>query len=147
MDPSANLKEQLELAEKLFTREEEYESSDDYDIDARRLAELVLALNEWIMGRGYMPVQWQAARAQRGTSQNPENAYRTIEVTQGRMTGGHNLQELPKSGAEKLGFVGTEDISNLLTTDTGLRCKFCGVRIHDSSQWDEHPCNPHKRGM
>lgn len=50
MDPDANLDEALELAVVL----ERYE-----DDDARRLAELVLALNEWISRGGFLPAAWQ----------------------------------------------------------------------------------------
>lgn len=49
MDPNANLKEQRELAEAILALEE---------VDATRLAELVLALDEWIAGGGSIPDRW-----------------------------------------------------------------------------------------
>jgi hypothetical protein len=51
MDPTANLAEQLALAETLLE-----ESIGD---DADRLAELVLALHEWIVKGGFFPDQWR----------------------------------------------------------------------------------------
>ena len=52
MDPNANLEEQLELAKKLQdSGEAGFESPDD----AWRLAELVLALDEWISTKGFLP--------------------------------------------------------------------------------------------
>lgn len=55
MDPDANLKEQLELADQLVEADD-----DELDIeDARRLCELVLALNDWIKGGGFLPQAWQ----------------------------------------------------------------------------------------
>lgn len=53
MDPNANLKEQIELACKL----QDYERDDDAS-DVCRLAELVLALNEWISKGGFLPAKW-----------------------------------------------------------------------------------------
>lgn len=53
MDPNANLKEQLELAEKL-------QRTHAID-DCQRLAELVLALNEWIEQGGFLPESWSKA--------------------------------------------------------------------------------------
>lgn len=53
MDPNANLKEQLEIARAIL-------SDDEYDTgyDAVRLAELVEALNEWIVKGGFLPKDW-----------------------------------------------------------------------------------------
>lgn len=53
MDPNDNLSEQLALAE-LIQRGNC--SEEDYD----RLAELVLALDEWIRGGGFLPDVWRA---------------------------------------------------------------------------------------
>jgi hypothetical protein len=58
MDPNANLKEQLELAKNIL----EYPAQSDMDTingDAERLAELVLALDEWISNGGFLPKRWQ----------------------------------------------------------------------------------------
>jgi hypothetical protein len=57
MDPDANLAEQLEIAR-------EMQDLDDVDLpvsqdDAQRLAELVIALNEWLAKGGYPPKAWQ----------------------------------------------------------------------------------------
>jgi len=57
MDPNTNLKEMLRLAENIMNRGEE----DVYEIDvssAIRLAELVLAMNEWIKNGGFLPAKW-----------------------------------------------------------------------------------------
>jgi hypothetical protein len=53
MDPDANLKEQLEIAKAIA--DGTYEGSDD----AERLAELVLALDEWIKSSGFLPKVWR----------------------------------------------------------------------------------------
>lgn len=54
MDPNANLKEILELAKWI-------EDNGNYVVreHASRLAELVLALNEWITKGGFLPSRWQ----------------------------------------------------------------------------------------
>lgn len=61
MDPTANLAEQLHLAQCL----EECGCADgtnllceDCTARAIRLAGLVLALHEWIVGGGFLPTQW-----------------------------------------------------------------------------------------
>ncbi len=55
MDPNANLSEMLELAHKV--------QNDPYRwMSAERLAELVLALDQWIRKGGAIPDQWLAAR-------------------------------------------------------------------------------------
>lgn len=48
MDPNANLEEQLRLAEAILDEGEE----------GNRLAELVLALDEWIRRGGFLPEAW-----------------------------------------------------------------------------------------
>jgi hypothetical protein len=56
MDPDANLKEQRSLAAKLL-----YETENDKppsDADVHRLAELVIALDEWISRGGFYPKDW-----------------------------------------------------------------------------------------
>jgi hypothetical protein len=50
MDPTANLTEALQLAADLVEGE---------DPDAARLAELVIALDEWLRRGGFLPVPWQ----------------------------------------------------------------------------------------
>lgn len=52
MDPNANLKELLAWA----NARAEGEADDDAD---RYAAELVLALDEWIAGGGFLPKRWQ----------------------------------------------------------------------------------------
>lgn len=56
MDPNENLREQLELAQKL---RDDF-SLDDLQVDraAMRLAELVLALDEWLRKGGFYPRAW-----------------------------------------------------------------------------------------
>jgi len=57
MDPDANLKEQLLLAQKANKLDGELT-----DEDAIRLAELVLALDEWIRNGGFLPKLWRTKR-------------------------------------------------------------------------------------
>jgi len=61
MDPNANLREQLQLAEMIT---EVADSDDDFRLDdllsnATRLAELVTALNQWISNGGFLPEGWR----------------------------------------------------------------------------------------
>jgi hypothetical protein len=57
MDPNANLEEQRQLAERML-RDRYHGRSVDRD-DAERLAELVLALDEWLKRGGFMPQDWR----------------------------------------------------------------------------------------
>lgn len=54
MDPEANLEEQLTLALKIINRGDELDHE-----DADRLAELVLAMNDWLVGGGAKPQIWK----------------------------------------------------------------------------------------
>lgn len=56
MDPNANLKEQLKLARVLADRDASTGDLQDMGIE---LAELVLALNEWIINGGFLPLDWR----------------------------------------------------------------------------------------
>jgi hypothetical protein len=56
MDPTANLAESLRIANRML--DPESESMDTGG--AVRLAELVLALDEWIGGGGGLPQSWDA---------------------------------------------------------------------------------------
>lgn len=64
MDPNANWEEQLQLAKEISQTEEcnEIDCSDsshlDLEINARRFAELVPALDEWIEKGGALPESW-----------------------------------------------------------------------------------------
>ena len=53
MDPNANLTEQLRLARRLS------DSPKPSAHDARRLAELVEALNDWLRNGGFLPKAWE----------------------------------------------------------------------------------------
>jgi hypothetical protein len=65
MDPSANLREQLHLAVSI-TKANEGEDGGSIDVvDACRLAELVLALDQWVCRGGFLPQRWQIERAKR----------------------------------------------------------------------------------
>lgn len=55
MDPNANLKEQLEIARRLAEREEDELLA---ETGPERLAELVLALDEWLRAGGFLPAAW-----------------------------------------------------------------------------------------
>ena len=62
MDPTANLKEQLELAATLIAAAEagQEEAPMPWDMaDVLRLAELVVALNTWLAKGGFLPRQWK----------------------------------------------------------------------------------------
>jgi hypothetical protein len=58
MDPNANLKEMLELAEQI---QRDYEDEDGNGVDqddANRLAELILAMHNWLGNGGFRPNAW-----------------------------------------------------------------------------------------
>jgi len=57
MDPDANLKEQLEIVARINGNRDQNEGPPDLD-DVYRLAELVEALNEWILTGGFLPKPW-----------------------------------------------------------------------------------------
>ena len=57
MDPTANLEEQLRLANGILSEDE-----DDLVADGDRLAKLVVALNEWIKKGGFLPKPWDDAQ-------------------------------------------------------------------------------------
>lgn len=57
MDPTANLKEQLELSDWLL--DDANYRGDHYADKALELAELVSALHHWIIRGGHLPRQWQ----------------------------------------------------------------------------------------
>jgi hypothetical protein len=67
MDPDANLKEQLELANDILeaidraSDDGELGEEDKQDViqDAERLAELVQSLHNWITGGGFLPKAWK----------------------------------------------------------------------------------------
>lgn len=55
MDPDENLKEQLELSKKI-------DGDNGWGLDdARRLAELVLALDGWMKEDGFLPSRWKTS--------------------------------------------------------------------------------------
>lgn len=58
MDPDANLKEQLEIARRI---QEDWDTDERLPDpgDAQRLAELVIALDEWRRKGGFLPQRWQ----------------------------------------------------------------------------------------
>jgi hypothetical protein len=58
MDPNANLREQLELAKSLLAAFDEDTGPLD-EHDTARLCELVLALDQWIHGHGFLPDAWR----------------------------------------------------------------------------------------
>jgi hypothetical protein len=53
MDPTANLAEQLDLANSIL------HDGVEGPEDSERLAELVLALHDWINKGGFLPNQWK----------------------------------------------------------------------------------------
>ena len=61
MDPDANLKEQLEIAHEAYNH---FDDGNDKDMD--RLVELVIALDEWLAGGGFLPTRWQRPNDPKG---------------------------------------------------------------------------------
>jgi hypothetical protein len=61
MDPTANLSEQLKLARAIMKSVDN--GADPCPMDSERLAELVIALNEWMWSGGFPPVQWRVPGA------------------------------------------------------------------------------------
>ena len=59
MDTNANLKEQIELAHAILRQDEDLGHVCNYE--PVRLAELVLALNRWIVSTGFLPDAWRKA--------------------------------------------------------------------------------------
>ena len=60
MDPDTNLKEQLELANRILA----CGAHDMVDGELERLAELVEALDEWIRSGGFLPDAWQITKVE-----------------------------------------------------------------------------------
>lgn len=58
MDPTANLEEQLRLASKIIEAHENQRTV--HPTDAARLAELAIALDEWLRGGGFLPTAWRS---------------------------------------------------------------------------------------
>lgn len=70
MDPNANLVEQLSLA-KFILGFPDLVEEDDY----HRLAEFVLALDEWITRGGFLPYHWEkAAKARLAPPPSPSGS-------------------------------------------------------------------------
>lgn len=61
MDPNANLTEQVTIAEEILSGN---------TAAAERLAELVLALNEWLQSGGFLPAAWRQSCAITGTGRS-----------------------------------------------------------------------------
>jgi hypothetical protein len=61
MDPDANLNEQLELAQEIVDSED---TGFNHHEQAWRLAELVLALHEWMCRGGFSPEPWQVTKVE-----------------------------------------------------------------------------------
>lgn len=55
MDPNANLEEQINISNRIINGTGDMDDMDD----AERLAELVLALDEWIERGGFLPRRWK----------------------------------------------------------------------------------------
>lgn len=57
MDPNANLTEQVRLAGEILDCCDDVAESEASE-GVQRLAELVLALDEWLKGGGFLPSRW-----------------------------------------------------------------------------------------
>lgn len=53
MDPDVNLAKQLRIADRIL------ESDESDRLGATELAELVIALNEWLSRGGFLPAAWR----------------------------------------------------------------------------------------
>lgn len=58
MDPTTNLRKQHELAHLIIKEIDTHDNPRDLTQHANELAELVIALDEWIKRGGFMPAQW-----------------------------------------------------------------------------------------
>lgn len=56
MDPDENLAEQRQLATRILSTEDNLSSQLEHD--AYRLAELVVAMDAWLVRRGFKPTSW-----------------------------------------------------------------------------------------
>ena len=86
MDPNANQKEQLELARELqfATGRGDVVS----EVDVARLAELVLALDEWLQKGGFYPERWRP-RYNQLVAENNLLRERAREADRGQEYGGY----------------------------------------------------------
>jgi len=55
MDPNRSLREMLEMAQRIA-----FDPYDRYDAETVRLAELVIALDEWIRKQNVLPSAWRS---------------------------------------------------------------------------------------
>lgn len=75
MDPNANLAEQLRIAHRLqeISDTEIPEGGDTLDVEAANLAfdlaELVIALDEWLRRSGFAPGAWPRSRISEGDAE------------------------------------------------------------------------------
>ncbi len=71
MDPTANLQDQINLANGIKTIADA--GGDPLGEDSVQLAELVIALHDWIKGGGHLPQQWVTIRSygERGYADTP----------------------------------------------------------------------------
>lgn len=76
MDPQANLNEQLEISTRLLSSDVDEEETMRL---AYRLAELVLALDEWIRKGGFLPDAW-ARRPYEQTPEDKAGAERNLQI-------------------------------------------------------------------
>lgn len=60
MDPNANLAGQIELANAILLSNAILSDTGAFDMASGRLAELVLAMNEWLSSGGFKPAAWEA---------------------------------------------------------------------------------------
>jgi len=104
MDPNANLTEALELARILFPDREE-DTVTDADVlisNGARLAELLLALDGWLVKGGFAPERWNTGRRKAA-----EDLIASIEVDD---TAGVDANE---QSCMVLGNVGVETLETL----------------------------------
>ena len=58
MDPNANLDAQIEIARRVVKNYQDPNSNGVDQDDANQLAELVIALDDWIREGGFLPRKW-----------------------------------------------------------------------------------------
>jgi len=61
MDPNANLSAMRTIAQALVDMDPDTAPASVIAMNAARLAELALAMDEWIRGGGFLPDAWQQA--------------------------------------------------------------------------------------
>jgi len=101
MDPDENLRKQLRIARRVLGASEAPDDAlrpDEWRDDATRLAELAVALHEWIVGRGFLPAAWQP-KARPPTAESRDRLTADLAAILTGPTSGANAERLARSAA------------------------------------------------